>query len=297
MISENTEVFLSIMRALTGDLDKEKLSRIIADRLHRAEMTAQDKIKNIQEIKKGSLVQVLINENDSDEMHFIIAKVEDNYFLDKATLTKSVGLPWGDSTFKYARFSFSREIELIDIMIFDANPKVSDYWYKSFLELRESNTDEYNTKTAFNSIKAVLDRQVKTQSRQDYTILRNAIINYFRSHETILYEQLMQEVFDNYQPENPEYDIGKLKEKLRQLPESKKFDRSFRSITSEIKARIVQRYEISDKIELKVKDSLENLKETIYSLEEPDGKRFVKILVSNPDTFEAFNFNRENSKG
>ena len=36
---------------------------------------------------------------------------------------------------------------------------------------------------------------------------------------------------------------------------------------TEIKPRSVQHFEISDKIELKIKDSINNLKDTIFSIE------------------------------
>lgn len=293
--SENTEVFASLLRYFNKELEQAMLSQIIADRLHRSEKGAQKKIGHIQKVKKGSLVQVLIQEYGSGELNFIVAKVEDNYFLDKSTLAKKVGLPWEKSTFKYAWFTFSADYTLIDITVYDANPKFSDYWHKEFLELRESNSDENNTKAAFNSIKLVLDRNVKKQSRQDYTILKNSTINYFRSHEIFSYEQLMNDVFDQYKPENPSLDMKKIREKLRELPSKKQFDRAFKVINSEIKARISQRYEISDKIEIKIKDSLENIKDTIYSMEDPDGKRFIKVQVDNEETYELFNF-RQDSK-
>ena len=290
--SENTEVFASLVRYLNEELSQEELSEIIAARLHRAEINAQKKIAHMQQLKKGSLVQVMLQEQELDELHFIVAKVEDNYFLDKKSLSKTVGLPYEDSTFKYARFVFSKDAGLVDITVYDANTKISDYWYQDFLELRESKTDEYNTKTAFNSIKQVLSRNVRKQSPQDYTILKNATINYFRSHERLSFEELCIDVFDRYKPEISELDMNKIREKIHDLPGKNKFDRSFNTVMTEIKARIVQRYEISDKIELKLKDSIDNLKDTIFSVEDPDGKKFIKVQVFNSETFESFNFRR-----
>jgi len=177
--SENTEVFSSLVRFLNEELEQEELSKIIAARLHRVEINTQDKITPMQQVKKGSLVQVLLQERESEELHFIVAKVEDNFFLDKMSLVKSVGLPYEDSTFKYARFIFSKDTALLDIAVYDANPKIAKYWYHDFLELHESKTDEYNTRTAFKSIKSMLDNNVKKQFPQDYTVLFNATISYW----------------------------------------------------------------------------------------------------------------------
>ena len=71
---------------------------------------------------------------------------------------------------------------MLDIAVYDANPKIAKYWYHDFLELHESKTDEYNTRTAFKSIKSVLDNNVKN-SFLKITVLFNATISYFRSHE------------------------------------------------------------------------------------------------------------------
>ncbi len=290
--SENTEVFSSLVRFLNEELDQKELSEIIAARLHRVEINAQKKIAHMQQLKKGSLVQVLLQEQKLEELHFIVAKVEDNYFLDKRSLAKTVGLPYEDSTFKYARFIFSKDTALLDITVYDANPKISEYWYQDFLELHESKTDEYNTRTAFNSIKAILNNNVKKQFPQDYTILHNATISYFRNHERLSFEDLFMEVFHNYEPENPEFDMTKVREKIYKLPDEKEFDRSFNTVVTEIRARIIRRFEISDKIELKIKDSLENLKDTIFSIEKNNGKKYIMIQVLNDQTFESFNFKR-----
>jgi len=61
----------------------------------------------------------------------------------------------------------------LDIAVYDANPKIAKYWYHDFLELHESKTDEYNTRTAFKSIKSVLDNAVSCTGAYTYSMSSN----------------------------------------------------------------------------------------------------------------------------
>lgn len=290
--SDTTEVYNCVKQLIQQkETDQTEAGEIIAKRLHRSKRDRQEQIKHIIQMKKGNLVQVLIEKPEQEQLIYVIAEVEDNDFLDKKTWLRTSGPPYEDCTFRFCKIIFSSDCELVDIFIFDSNGKVADYWCKDFLEFIESKVDSVNTKTAFNSIQQVLNNKVKRKSPQDYTILRNATINYFRTHRHFVYEHLIDEVFLEYQPENPEFEVHEIVDMLRELPEQKGFDRHFNTVIEEIKARISKKYPVSEKIELNIKGDLNDLKEEIYSLEE-NGIKYLKMQVTDENTYQEFNFKK-----
>jgi len=123
--------------------------------------------------------------------------------------------------------------------------------------------------------------------------LKDATINYFRSQEIFEYEEFLENVFKGYEPENSDLDMNRIITKFRELPERNDFDRSFKPVPKEIKSRISRKYAVSDKIDLTLKDSIDNLKETIRSYEDSEGKKFLRVRVQNESTFEQFNFKKK----
>ncbi|MFR4161799.1 MAG: hypothetical protein ACLT0R_04280 [Paraclostridium sordellii] len=55
-----------------------------------------------------------------------------------------------------------------------------------------------------------------------------------------------------------------------------------------IKAKIKRTFNVTSGIEIKVADYIEDIKEVIYSVEESDGSRYIKIKTTDEETFDAF---------
>ena len=102
-----------------------------------------------------------------------------------------------------------------------------------------------NTDRAFRAVDLVLNKNLKKIAPRDYTVTRNAVISYFKSSEQIDYDQMVNQLFENYVPVELEPEKKKkLIEKLLKLPEEKNFDRQFNVVNSVIKAKIKKTYDV-----------------------------------------------------
>ena len=68
------------------------------------------------------------------------------------------------------------------------------------MELEERTNDETNTDRAFRAVDLVLNRNLKKIAPRDYTVTRNAVISYFQSSKQIDYDQMVNQLFENYVP-------------------------------------------------------------------------------------------------
>jgi hypothetical protein len=293
--SENTEV-----RTLLEKLIEEKnesgdeanylpISDDIANRLLRKEVEAQDKYLHITKIQKGSLIQSLVEYQE--RLYFLISKVEHESFLNTEDLVRQIGLPYEKKALKTCLIRFTEDDDVESIIVSDTNGRISQYWVKDFLELEEKNSNEKNTSNAFNAIDLVLTRQLKKQSPSDYSMLRNNLIGYFRTQQDFSFDQMLNSVFGEYEPENPEtVNMSRIKETVNKLPDQVGFDKSFSIISKEISARIRKVVKISDKIELKLKDHISQLRKIIKSEVTPDGQKVIIIKTENEEAYEMFKF-------
>lgn len=293
--SETTEVCSGLKTLLE---DKENIemfkvfSNLVANRLFRKEQDVQEEIRQLTKLKKGSLIQSLIKYNNDTLL--IISKVEHETFLNADELVKQIGLPFDKKALKTCIIFVNEKNEIGEIIVADSNRKIASYWYKDFLELLEVNSDENNTQMAFKSIDFVLTKQVKKQSPADHTILRNSLIGYFKTQESFNFDHLVESVFGQYQPEYPDkFDMSTLKQKITNLPSDRKFDTSFNIVSNVINAKIKKVIKISDKIDLNLKDHIDQLKHVIKALEKDNGDKFLEIRIENEEAYEAFKYENE----
>ena len=134
-----------------------------------------------------------------------------------------------------------------------------------------------------------LNQNLKGIVTPDHTIIRNAIISYFKSNEHIDYPTMIETVLGQYDP--VDLDAGKIqsiKKKMLELPEKRKFDQQFRSVSKVINARIKKTYKVNEGIELKITDAVVDISNTISAYRDPDGTQYIKIKTNNEDTFQRF---------
>lgn len=286
--SANTEVISCIQKGISIEPVKTDFTKIIAKRLLRTERETQEKYKQITEIQKGSLVQCFLKLNN--ELMYLLAKIEHDTFIDEGDLKRHFGLPYEKRVLKTCLIQLTDDKQIADIRLYDTNSTIAQYWWEKFLELKKLTSDEENTKRSFYSIDSCLSK-IKKDFPTDYTILRNSVIGYYKNQTSFVFDNLIDTVFSNYQPEDTNLDMIKLKNNINQLPDDKKFERRFEIIPKEIKARIRKIYSIHDKVDLNVKDYIENMKNVIIACEEPEGK-FIKIRSTNDEVFNMFKFNR-----
>lgn len=298
---QTTQVIGSIREIITKTLsdkpDEEKLDFVhkmfsdVASRLLRTEVEKQVQISRMGgNVKRGSLIQALLMNEQSGEYTFLLAKVEHSGFFDDEDFTKKSGFSSEKNTI-WKSCVMDCLVNEDDISIDSAKiylDGTAKYWADDFLELDEMIDDEANTHNVFKQIEKVLLHNVKPKAPNDYFILRNAVVGYLKTPQHIDYNTMIDTILGGYQPtELEQTDLDKLKNRLCELPEKKKFDLQFDSIPSAINARIIKKvYPVNDGIEINIKDYVGV--NTIQSIEEPGGKRFIKIRTNNEQTYKTF---------
>lgn len=292
--SNQNEIISSIRNICQNNTDEEavsSLTSIIANRLLLKEIEAQQGISHLDtNVQKGSLIQALLCNEDAQTYRYLLAKVEHSDFVDDADFSFKTGFSKNKKTiWKSCLF------DIIDINAQQFYAKiysntVAKYWSDNFLELDEIINDELNTLTAFRAVDATLNQNLKGIITPDHTIIRNAIISYFKCNEHIDFPIMIESILGSYVPVNLEAEkIHSLKEKMLQLPEKKKFDSQFESVPNIINARIKKVYSVNEGIQLKITDAVIDISNTITAYRDADGTRYIKIKTNNDNTFRSFN--------
>ena len=287
--SNSTEVFSLLSKIIVSEeIDKNSVK--IANRLLRIELKTQDRYK-MTSVQSGSLLLIHFTEDSTES--YIIIKVEHNSFLDETDFIKHIGLPLEKETLKSCLYQLNDDLEMIDVIAYDTNPTIADYWWNGFLELEPLKTDEENTKKAFAAIENVLGRSIKKTSPADYSLVRNNLIGYFKTTTSFSITEVTDYIMGDYTPINSEIDIEKIKEKINELPDKKGFDQRFEIKPKEIDARIRVKVQINEHVDLKIQNHIEDLKTIICSALGSDGKKYIKIRASD-EAFNRFNYSNDN---
>ena len=240
-------------------------------------------------VQKGSLIQALMYDEDMDEHIYLLAKVEHTDFVDdedfsfKSGFSKDKNKLWKSCTFRIDDLNATKFFAKV------YSNNIAKYWYDNFLELDQVVSDEVNTDKAFRAIDTTLNRNVKGIAPRDHTLLRNAMIAYFKSNDYIDYDTMIQNTLENYKPTELEQDkMEKVVEKMRKLPEKYKFDKQFNAVPSAIKSRIRKIYDVCHGVQLRITDAIDDFDETIKAYRDDDGNRYIQIKTDNDSTFNKF---------
>lgn len=292
--SSNSAEIMSCILDILRNKDDEgyvvQKNDVIARRLLKTEKEAQKKVSSMNvNVRKGSLIQALIFDETRDAYLYLLAKVEHSDFIDDYDFSFKTGFSKDKKTiWKSCLIDlFNPSAEIFDAKVYSDTK--ARYWSHNFLELEEIISDETNTVNAFKAIEGILNRNVKNKSKQDYIIIRNAFISYMKSNEHIDYNNMIDDVVGNYIPcEIDDEKLNDLKTKLYELPTKRKFDCQFNSVPKAINARIGKVYKVNTGIEVKITDSIPNLRETIRAFQSADGNRYLQIKTTDTDTYESF---------
>ena len=146
-----------------------------------------------------------------------------------------------------------------------------------------------NTDKAFRAIDSALNRNIKNVAPRDHTLLRNAVIAYFKSNDYIDYDTMVQSTLENYHPVELEQEkMDKVIEKIRELPDKHHFDKQFNTVSSAINARIRKVYDVCQGVQLKITDAIDDFDNTITAYRDIDGNQYIKIKTDNDLTFRRF---------
>jgi hypothetical protein len=272
--------FVSIFEAKTD---------LLAEKLLEAQQKTIERHPNIQPPKKGNLVVIFSKKEDKIEI--LISKIDQAMFLNLQNSKYTAGLPEEKATQKSCCIIYKLqddEYQLENIIVSDTNSKIATFWVDDFLQLKELTSNESNTVNAFNGVENVISSYIKKKSKGDYVELRNNLVGYFRTKNSFKLDEMIEYVIGDYSPESDDINIETLKERLKLLPEKKDFDTSFEIIESRIKARYKRSYKVSDKIELRTSDYIENLKDVIVAKEDDYGEKVLIIKHINEEIYNSF---------
>lgn len=289
-VSSIAAIVINNLKPTEDDLlELDSFSNSIATKLLIEEKNAQNRIAAMgKQIKLGSLIQALIK-HDNDEYMYIIAKVEHSEWYDGESLRKNLGFP---SEKKNVWKSAVLPMVVQDDISFDSVHVYTDneakYWAQQFLELTEKRNDQTNTSIAFDAIEIELKRRIKRESERDYYYLRNSVIKTLKSRQLINYDDMIENLVGQYQPDEPALKMAELKAALLALPEKKKFDRQFVSVPDAIKKRRKLKFPVTNAIELSIEEGTANYRDTVKAVELDGGKKYLQIECHYPDTYKLF---------
>lgn len=271
--SDTTEVRIALSKYLAENF--EEAAEINSNRLLDVEKVAQSKIAHLDKvIQKGSLFQAVLSGSDSTTI--IISKADHNQFLDEVDFTLKNGLPWEKRIFKAFLVEFQGN-NPINIYVYDTTNRMARYWWDSYLELEEKFTDTHNTKTSLDVLDKKVFNKIKKEFPADHTILRNSAIGYFRNKEEFELGEFLDETLREYRPVDPNFPKDKTISTIEELPEKWGFDSRFGIKKEEIKKRQVNKIPLSEKIELVLKDHIDDLSNIITSEQDVEGNKYIKI--------------------
>lgn len=291
--SVDTEVIGCIKHILRTPTDAELVSDktdAIAHRLLIKEIDAQQRVARMDtNVQKGSLVQALLFDEETGLSIYLLAKVEHSDFVDDTDFSFKSGFSKDKKTVWKSCLIELPSLEATSYAARIYSNTVAKYWSDDFLELDEMVSDESNTSKAFKAIESTLNRNIRNVAPRDHTVIRNAVISYFKSHEHFDYSTMLTDILDGYQVTDlPEERLDSLKAKLTELPEIKHFDRQFCPVPSVINARIRKIYEVNDGIQIRITDEVRQLDETISAYQDAEGNRFIRIKTNNELTYRRF---------
>ena len=291
--SVNTEVISSIKDIVEKKEDEAffiEKSEAIANRLLLKEREVQRAISPMLiNVQKGSLVQALLYDAETDKHTFLLAKVEHTDFFDDADFSVKSGFSKDmKKLWKSCVFAIN-DLNATEFRAKIYSNTAAKYWYDGFLELNELNSDEKNTDVAIRSIEAALKNHVKKESPKDYFILSNAVVAYFSNNAYFDFDALVASTFEEYVPQElcPET-MQTFLENVRRLPEEQSFDSQFNTVSSKVISKTKKMYDVYPGIQLRITGQIYDVDNTIVAYSDDDGNQYLRIKLDNQDLFNTF---------
>ena len=284
--SDKTEVY-SCIKDFICTSDEVCITKI-TDRLFRTLADAKKKYDHLQEITKNNFF-ISVTKKEDNEFECFLALFHNEDYLNKASYKKDEGLPFNETTFKASIILLNENFELLNMYTSDSNPTIAKYWSESFLDSIELLDDTKNSNNAFDSIEKYFKEKVYNVSKRDFYELRNETVAYFRMRESFDYSDFKTTVFNKFTPESDKI----IKEELTRdidifrnnLHENMKFDDAFTIDKKSLKKRFNKQIFLHGKIELLLKEDVENLRDIIKSIEHENQKG---IFIKSVDGYNEF---------
>lgn len=274
--SHTTELYTCIQNMFSDQFDEGALN--LAKRLLKTEKQTCEDYSNLKfGIQKGSLIISIQPENNG--IYVIIAKTDYMDFIDETSFDRRQGLPTKKKIFKAFCGKFSSDtFEEQSLFVFDSTNEIARYWWEKFLELEEVHSSEHNTKSFIKNLDKDVFSKIKNDSPGDYVIIRNSSVGYFRNNNIFDIDNYCDTVIANYQPIRPDkVNVVNIKNAIKRIPEKYKCDTQFEIDKKSVTAKIITKIPLSDKINLELLDSVDNLNDVISPAENSNGEKGIFI--------------------
>lgn len=291
LIPPDNKVLSTIVEGIENNSieTQNRSATMSAERLLRKEKDAQEQYSSITQIPKGSLFHLLVEDNG--KIYFIITKTDHDKFLDERELLTRRGIPLNKKTYK----SFYCEIidnQLINAFIYDPSGRSARYWWEGYLDVQLCNSDAKNTERVLTYLIDKIIFSVKVKSPDDFRVLRDNTIYYFRSHEEFNLSEYLQHVWEYYTPILEGLPLEKCKEKVNRMSDNKNFDTSFSIVPASINRRVKRNIPLSPKLKLQIDDmSFQEEKSIILPFVDDKGKW---IRIKTDSGYDYFKRNETN---
>lgn len=258
-------------------------AELLAKRLLKQEVEATQRYKNLNEVSRGSFLQFMFEQDG--HTFYLGVKVEHQSFLDEQDFLRKFGLAEHRRLYKACRVRFAADGTPDEVWVFDTNGVPAAYWWREFLELEVSRDDAENTKLAAEAVMQAIG-VIKSRYPADHTILRNATVAAFKQQTQMNYTAFVNQVFETYQPvdANAAPHIGKLVDRLKELPGKKNFDTQFALVPAAVPYRKTK-FVLSPEITLTIEEGIKNLADKVWSEVTPDGRELVVIQTDQAKHF------------
>ena len=271
----NTEVKNSLKEIIQNSQNIETIILNNAKRLLEKEISSQQKVSHLDiEIQKGSLLHLSFISDNINKI--IICKVEHDEILSEISFDIIRGLNTKKKVFKAILIFFDENLEVTSNYVYDKNS--SRYWWNDFLELNQLNTDDANTEKSLAEIDKILAKH-KKKYYADYIIVRNSVIGYYRTNETLNFSDV-ENIFSSYTPLDVDFPKQEIITKIKELPDKKGFDTQFSISKNKINKKIQHKIKLGNNLFLSIDDYVVNLKNLIEPYQDEQGNKYVKIYSS-----------------
>ena len=261
-------------------LDYKSSGESLVARLLEKEIVTNEKYKHLGKkgdthVKTGSFLQFVYTEKGN--LRFLGVKVDHLVILDDIDFKKRKGLSLTEKIYKAFKVDFDKNKKPTHVSIYDSKSALTKYWWSEFLELRERNTDTYNTTIACKETITKL-AALKKDFPQEYTALRNATVVAFKQTGAMDYFKFIKTTIEHYTSESEGFQPAKLKllTKLAELPEKKGFDSMFELVPGAVPFRNIT-YKLTQEISLSIREGILKLSDKIWSEVTSDGRELVVI--------------------
>jgi hypothetical protein len=293
LASEHTQASTALRNIFSEQsVDGNEYAEGLAQRLLLKELETEEAYGHLARgasghVKRGSFLQFVYRESDGSKAYLGV-KVEHQSFLDEVDFTRKIGLGESDKVYKACKISFDANGRPVGATVLDTNSKPSVYWWRSFWELIELRSDDYNTENAVKEVVNVVGR-LKRKYPSDYTLLRNAAIAAFKQEGAMDFNAFITQTFSTYVPmdEKLKAELPEFIKVLRELPEKKKFDTHFTLSPKAVPYRRVT-LPLTPEISLSYDEGISKMSDKIWASKTKDGDSVLVIAAPNPDAQFTF---------